>query len=233
MIGIIDANQAYIVRMKRKIILSVISIVCIVCAVFALGACNKKNKNVAKDNVSRQTDAFYCGESDAYAVSIEFGKRERTFIADGKATDVRAFCEISITPLKQNDAESLTFVVKGQDAELSGEVQTSNYGEFVAEIGLEFTPQSVVVTHGESASEIELCNVLEGALSANDVINIAKKEFADKISAEKDKPEREIYVKLISGDRTTYYYYVSFIGEGVDYWAMLVDIKTGEVVSKK
>ena len=63
----------------------------------------------------------------------------------------------------------------------------------------------------------------------------ARKEFADRIAAESadGKPSREIYVKLISGDRATYYYYVSFIGEGIDYWALLLDPATGNVVSKK
>ena len=83
--------------------------------------------------------------------------------------------------------------------------------------------------------EIDLSSVLEGALTADQVIDIAKQEFKDKIDAEyaQGKADREIYVKLITADRTTYYYYVSFIGDGVDYWAMLADVKTGEVISKK
>ena len=91
------------------------------------------------------------------------------------------------------------------------------------------------VTANGTTEEIQLADVLAGKLSSSDVVNIARKEFADRIAAESadGKPSREIYVKLISGDRETYYYYVSFIGEGVDYWAMLVDPATGDVVSKK
>ena len=47
------------------------------------------------------------------------------------------------------------------------------------------------------------------------------------------KAAREIYVKLITGDRETYYFYVSFIGEGTDYWAALINPADGTVVSEK
>ena len=74
----------------------------------------------------------------------------------------------------------------------------------------------------------------EGALSPEDVINIAKEEFKETLDKEATVgKEREIYVKIITGDRENYYYYVSFIGDGVDYLAMLVEPKTGKVVSKK
>ncbi len=179
------------------------------------------------------TQSYFAGESEDFAVSIETGRREKSFIADGKSTDVVDFAEIIITPLKRNDCEKISYVIKGQDATLNGEVATSNYGEFIGELKLDFTPVSITLTAGETESEIELCNVLEGALSANDIVNIAKNEFADRIANEGENFHREIYVKLISGDRMSYYYYVSFIGEGVDYWAMLVDIKSGEIVSRK
>ena len=80
-----------------------------------------------------------------------------------------------------------------------------------------------------------MSSVLDGAITADDVINIAKTEFKDKLDAEyaQGKPEREIYLKLITADRTSYYYYVSFIGDGVDYWAMLVEPKTGAIITQK
>ena len=69
--------------------LAVTLIAVLACAVSVLTACNlfKKDKQEC-DNVSRQTDAYFVGESAQFAVSIEKGKREKTFIADGKATDV-------------------------------------------------------------------------------------------------------------------------------------------------
>ena len=145
------------------------------------------------------------------------------------------FCEINIQPLKTNEYEKITYVLSGQDKTLSGELTGGTFGEFTASIALDFVPDKIVVTAGKEQSEIDLSSVLEGALTSQDVINIAKKEFKEKIDAEysEGKADREIYVKLITADRTNYYYYVSFIGDGTDYWAMLVDIKTGAIVSKK
>lgn len=221
--------------MKRKIALVGVAILVLLCTLACFVACNKTKKQEQSDNVSRRTDAYYAGESELFSVSVEKGRRERNFVADGTATDVIDFCEINIQPLKSNDYEKIAYVLSGEGSTLSGELTGGNFGEFTASITLDFVPNKVVVTAGENKSEIDLCSVLDGALTSSDVINIAKNELKDKIAAENSegKPDREIYVKLITADRTNYYYYVSFIGEGTDYWAMLVDIKSGTIVSRK
>lgn len=221
--------------MKRKIVLISVAILVLICAFACLASCNKDKNKEQSDNVSRLTEAYYAGESSSFAVSVEKGRREKNFIADGTATDVVDFCEINIQPLKTNEYEKITYVLSGQDKTLSGELTGGTFGEFTASIALDFVPDKIAVTAGKEQSEIDLSSVLEGALTSQDVINIAKKEFKEKIDAEysEGKADREIYVKLITADRTNYYYYVSFIGDGTDYWAMLVDIKTGAIVSKK
>lgn len=222
--------------MKRKIVLAITAILILICATCALVACNPRGAdNRPKDNVSRSTDAYFAGESKSFAVSIEKGRREKVFIADGKATDVEDFCQITVTPLVSNSYDGISFVITGGEETLSGEVTSSDFGEFTASIDLKFVPETITVTAGNDVSEIELANILEGALTSADAINIAKEAFKDKIEQEQadGKAEREIYVKLITGDRTSYYFYVSFIGDNVDYWAMLIDPKTGDIVSKR
>jgi len=216
--------------MKKKIYLVLTLILVLVCASVVLVACGSKQPGGAKDNISRRTDAYFAGESEQFAVSVEKGRREKTFIADGKATDVVDFCQITVIPLKSNDYKSINFVIKGDDSTLSGEITTSDFGEFFSLIELGFTPKTVTVTAGEETCEIELTDMLEGKLTSSDAVNIAKDAFKDKIAKEN---EEEIYVKLITGDRTNYYYYVSFIGDGVDYWAMLIDPSTGDIISKR
>ena len=221
--------------MKRKICLILVAILCLSLSFVVLCACNKKTSDEQKDNISRLTEQYYAGESDLFAVSIEKGRREKNFIADGVAKDVCEFTELIIVPLKTNDYTAVSYVISADDKTVSGEIKCSSSGEFVTSIALDFVPDKIAVTAGKEQSEIDLSSVLEGALTSQDVINIAKKEFKEKIDAEysEGKADREIYVKLITADRTNYYYYVSFIGDGTDYWAMLVDIKTGAIVSKK
>lgn len=207
----------------------------LICAVSILAACNFKPDKKECDNISRQTDAYFVGESSQFAVSVEVGRREKVFIADGKATDVVDFCQITVTPLTSNGYESIGFTLAGGESSLSGEIASADYGEYSAAVDMNFTPSSVTVTAGDDVSEIELANILDGALTSADAVNIAREAFKDRLlkESEEGKPEREIYVKLITGDRLNYYFYVSFIGDGVDYLAMLVDPKTGDIVSKR
>ncbi len=197
--------------------------------------CNKNKDEEKSDNICRITQSYYAGESDAFAVSIECGRREKNFIADGVASDVVDFVEICIQPLKSNDYQKIAYSVQDETHVLSGEVENGNYGDFRTSITLDFVPVKVVINVSDTQDEVFLSDILQDALSANDAINIAKKEFQTSIDEEyaQGKAEREIYVKLITADRTNYYYYVSFIGDGVDYWAVLEDIKTGEIISKK
>lgn len=200
-----------------------------------LVGCNKKADDVIPDNISRETLGYLAGENEDFAVTVESGRREKFFIADGKATDVESFTQITVTPLKSNEYQSIAYELKGGESALSGTLTPTAFQIFTASISLNFAPTSVTVTAGDTDCEIELSDVLEGALTSSDAINIAKEAFKDKIEKEasEGKPEREIYLKLISGDRMTYYYYVSFIGEGVDYWAMLIDPHNGKIITKK
>lgn len=221
--------------MKRKILVVCIALTVCILATVLFTACNKSDGDKTPSDVSRSVSALYTGESANYAVSVEKGMREDPFLADGKATDVAEFAEITVIPLSSNDFSEISYVLNAENTTLSGTLTSNNFGEFRQTLTLDFVPASVTVTANGNTEEIALADVLAGKLSSSDVVNIARKEFADRIAAESadGKPSREIYVKLISGDRETYYYYVSFIGEGVDYWAMLIDPATGDVVSKK
>lgn len=221
--------------MKRKCFLILTLILCIGTLLGVMCACNKTSDDTPSDNICRITEEFYAGESDAFYASIEKGRREATFIADGVARDVGDFVELTILPLKSNSYTTLGYTISDDVSTLSGEISVGKHGEFVASIALDFLPTKITVCVDEVEDEIELSSVLEGAISAEQAIEIAKNELQNAIDKEYDegKPEREVYLKLISADRTTYFYYVSFIGEGVDYWAMLINPQTGDIVSRK
>ncbi len=221
--------------MKRKSILIVFIVALIAILSLSFVACNKQPSAEPTDNISRETSEYYAGESETFAVTIECGRREKCFIADGKAVDVESFCELKILQLKVIECDTISYLIANESNTLSGSIAKDDNGEFCALITLDFAPTAITLTIGEDSHEIELSNVLNGALSASDIVNVAKTEFADRIQQEcgEGALNREIYVKLITGDRISYYYYVSFIGEGTDYWALLIDPKTGAVISRK
>lgn len=220
--------------MKKRIFVITTAICVLTALCFSLAACNR-NPDKDKTNVSRLTTAFYVGENDTFAVSVDVGKREKDFIADGVATNVEDFREITVLPLKTNNYESLSFSLLAEGKTLEGTLAVNSYGEYTATVALNFVPTSVEITFGTTTQHIELNNVLADALTPEDVINIAKTEFRALIDAESASGElkREIYVKVITGDRINYYYYVSFIGEGTDYWAMLIEPVSGNVISRR
>lgn len=219
-------------HMKKKTIFILAISLTIACSlVFA--ACDRGNVDEHSSDISRITSSYLAGESDLFAVSLECGRRERAFIADGKVTDVAPFAELKILPLKTADAEGLQFVLASDDATLSGSIDKGTSGEFKTSLDLTFTPAKITVTMGEQSSEIDLSSVLEGAITAEEAIDIARETFKDKLELEAaDGKSREVYLKLITGDRENYYYYVSFIGDGVNYLATLVSLD-GNIVSKR
>lgn len=76
--------------MKRKFVLS-ITLLVLLLSLICLCSCNKKPQANPSDNVSRETTQYYAGESENFAVTVEKGRRERVFIADGVVTDVIDF----------------------------------------------------------------------------------------------------------------------------------------------
>ncbi len=222
--------------MKRKLCV-VVSALLLAILALSLVACTK-DKDGANDKtncISRETTAFYAGASEQFAVSVEIGRREKSFVADGKSVDVVDFVQIEIVPLQKNEYEVINYVLSGEGATFAGQLSPSTNGEWTATVELAFAPTSIAIFAGEDECELQLANVLDGCLSSADVLNIAKTNFKERIDKElaEGKGEREIYIKLISGDRKTYYYYVSFIGEGVDYWAVLINPQSGDIVTQK
>lgn len=215
--------------MKKKLLILLVAVLTVT---LALTACNRK-ENVVADNVSRSVSSFYTGENENFVVTVEVGRRESDFIADGFATNVVDFAEITVLPLKTNDLTEIKYSIAGESSALSGVVKSNEFGEFTATVDLTFSPLSVTI--GESGEVVELSDVLGGKLTSQDVVNIANQEFKDRIDSERANGnyQREIYVKLITGDRENYYYYVSYIGAGVDYWALLVNVTDGTIVTKK
>ena len=220
--------------MKKKNI-AILMIILILSALAIFYACNKVEEPKKESNVSRPVTAFYAGENEDFAVSIEFLEKEKPFVADGVTGDVASTVQLVILPLKVHNADQFDFALKNATATYSGKVKGNQFGEYAVDLTIDFVPTSITVGEGETACHIDLVNVLDGKLTSQDVINIAESEFAERIAECKEKGEyhREIYVKLITGDREHYYYYVSYIGEGVDYWALLINPETGAVVSKK
>lgn len=223
--------------MKKKLALVLILMLSVCALVAALSACNKSKPEEPSD-ISRSVSSLLVGEDDDFAVSVESGIRETPFIADGKVGDVQEFCELTVLPLTVGEFDSVAYELYAAGegaATLSGTLTESSFGEYKTTLTLDFVPAGIRITAGDKSSDIPLADVISGKLSSADAIVIARDLFAERIAEEQaaGKPAREIYLKLITGDRASYYYYVSFIGEGSDYWGVLIEPESGAIISKR
>lgn len=221
--------------MKKKLMIFLLAIIVLSVSLVAFTACNKSEPENEKGNISRIVNSYFVGENENFFISLEIGEREKNFIADGVATDVKPFAEMIITPQKAIDNESVEFTITGENASVSGTAVTNKFGEYKIEVSaLDFEPISVTILIAETPEEISFSNVLQNKLTALDVVNIAEHEFEERILQEQaDGLSREVYIKLISGDNENYYYYVSYIGTGVDYWGLLISPDDGTIISKR
>ena len=96
--------------MKKKIALIVCIVLLVSCTAALLAACDNKTGAEASD-VSRSVSALYTGGGEDFVVSIEQGRREDPFIADGKVSEVKDFVELTVTPLSVNTYEEIAYVI--------------------------------------------------------------------------------------------------------------------------
>ena len=232
----------------KKIRLSILVLLTIFLCLSLVVACNGKSdapeKTGLEKRVSTYQDSVYVGENGEFGVSFVTGEAEKLIVIDGEVGECARFATLTVTPLSSElYNNTYSYILKGEAGEKTGELVKDVVGAaFSAEVpAAEEIGKVLSVTvkaDGILESEVELMSKLEGAMTWREALAVAEKAFAEEITAESDTGElsREIYVKLVnalSDADAPYYYYVSFIKSSSDYWAILLDPVTGEIISKK
>ena len=194
--------------------------------------------------VSTYHDAVYVGANEDFTVSFVTGEAEKLIVIDGKVGETAPFATLTVTPLSSGlFNNTYTYHLKGETGEKTGDLVKDVIGAaFSAEID---APEQIgkilsvsIVAEGVLESDVPLANVVEKSLSWREILSLAEKALESEITAESDTGElpREIYVKLVGAladADAPYYYYVSFMKSPSDYWALLLDPASGEIISKK
>ena len=205
---------------------------------------SESQKQGLEKKVSTYQDGVFVGANEEFGVSFVMGEKEKLIVIDGAVGEMVPFATLTVTPLASAlFNNTYTYRLVGEKGEKTGDLVKDVIGAtFSAEVaGVEEIGkiQSVfVLSEGIVESEVPLADKLEGALTWREILAVAEKELKEQILAESDTDnlQREIYVKLVnalSDSEAPYYYYVSFMKSPSDYWALLLDPVTGEVVSKK
>lgn len=227
----------------KKFILIFFSVV-IIAALSALAAgCSPDGSNVTADNISYIQTALYTGQSLNFTVSIAKGRSEQLFIADGKAGELKEFNTLTVTPLNIDLLNNTyTYRLVGANGELEGALAKDSFGaSYTAELS-DIASLGALVSIKIIAVSIEddICLVdrLADMLDAMEALKLARQSLEEQIVAETtdDRLDREIYIKFINDAKnptSPYYWYVAYIASPTDYWTVLIDPSTGEIVSKK
>jgi len=224
----------------KKVIIAIL----IITTLILIPACGKAPVDQGlKGNVSYLETHLYTGETVEFAVCLMRGKREDSFLTDGVVTNLSEFTTLKVTPLKKElFGLTYTYKITGANTELTGSLTKDMFGvsysaelQAIDSIG---TLASVTILSEGVENTVTLTNRLQDMLDWQAALGIAEKEFAESIASETDKEgfPREIHIKLVNNrhDRTSpYYWYVAFIASRTDYWAILINPSTGEIVSKK
>ncbi len=224
----------------KKVIIAIL----IITTLILIPACNKTPVDEGlKGNVSYLETHLYTGETSDFAVCLMRGKREDSFMTDGAVTNMSEFTTLKVTPLKTElFGRQYTYKITGATGELTGTLTKDMFGvSYSAEIqnidSIGAVASVTILSEGVEYT-VELTNRLQDMLDWEEALAIAETEFAESIAAEtgEDGFGREIHVKFVNNRRdrnSPYYWYVAFIASRTDYWALLIDPSTGEIVSKK
>lgn len=225
---------------KALVILSLTVILCVV-----LGGCLQQKSNLEKVNdlISLRQTMLLEGGNDDFRVSINQTMQEELFIADGKVGKMIEKTDLTVKP---NKAELLDktykYTIVGEKGTLEGEMVKDRLGVLFVDdiegIGNIGRVLQVKVKYDDQEVTIELADKMSQGIGSTEALEIAYETFKDKIdeALASDKGlGREVYIKMVSDKNggEDSYWYVSFIASTSDYWSVLVNAISGEVVSKR
>lgn len=169
--------------------------------------------------------------------------QEELFIADGKVGKMIEKTDLTVKP---NKAELLDktykYTIVGEKGTLEGELVKDRLGVLFVDdiegIGNIGRVLQVKVKYDDQEVTIELADKMSQGIGSTEALEIAYETFKDKIdeALASDKGlGREVYIKMVSDKNggEDSYWYVSFIASTSDYWSVLVNAISGEVVSKR
>jgi hypothetical protein len=225
--------------MKKLIV-----ILCLFILSFSLWGCSKEEeKDPVLNQVSFYHSNLYCGQNDKFSITIERGMREKEYIIDGKVGTMIEFSRLRVTPLNVDYFnKEYNYVIEGKSGKLNGTLEKDIFGttyfkdvEDIDSIGI---IHNITVKTSDFECKIALNDKITDMLNWQDVLKIAKENYSQAIMNELQEKNfnREIYIKFINDNKNVespYYWYVALIASKSDYWAMLIEPKSGTIITKK
>lgn len=189
-----------------------------------------------------QTVSLY-GQEGTFRICIRTGTAEKKPVADGVKGETANFATANLRVLEGSTAgKTYGYRFKLGDKDYTGEFVQDRFGTgFSADLGE--VPDlgmltAITIVDGESETTVPLENMMADLVITYDkALERAVEELKTDLDAEEQEGfVREIHVKFINDGHnpdSKYYWYVAFIREDAQFWAVLVDPETGDVVAKR
>lgn len=218
--------------------------ICLI-GVTALLACGSKEIfDNARLKISEIRNNLFVGKSENLIVSFTSGEREKEYRVDGKSTGNVAFGVITVIVLKDNKFEKTkNFVININGQDISGEFEINPYdNSLVYDIGYSVddnTLISVSVMLDELYETVALENVSSSWIIKNiDALELACSNLKSDLKKyiNDNNFDMEVYIKILfdyDNLENPYFWMVSFVGENLKDISIVLDINSGEVLSKK
>ena len=218
--------------------------ICLI-GVTALLACGSKEIfDNARLKISEIRNNLFVGKSENLIVSFTSGEREKEYRVDGTSTGNVAFGVITVIVLKDNKFEKTkNFVININGQDISGEFEINPYdNSLVYDIGYSVddnTLISVSVMLDELYETVALENVSSSWIIKNiDALELACSNLKNDLKKyiNDNGFNMEVYVKILfdyDNLENPYFWMVSFVGENLKDISIVLDINSGEVLSKK
>lgn len=222
---------------NKKTALIIISLF-IIFACFAVVGCDTNKEPITEEQkpISYTQTLFYTANNNEFRVKLIQGRGETLFVADGKQSGNEQFTTLTVTPLNKDQANNeLSYRIVGENGETSGTLAYERLQAFfsaspdIQSIG---KPLKIILQDKSREVEINLENLMEGKITADEAMQIAEDSLKDKLNA--DDKDREIYIRLINNSLdpdSNYYWYVAFIASPTDYYSALIDSSSGSILS--
>lgn len=221
-----------------------ISVLILLILFVSLFGCNQKKEiDPVKNQVSFYHSSLYCGQNESFSVTIESGKKEKDLIIDGRVGAMTDFTKIRVTPLNaDNFGKDYSYELIGKNGKLNGKLENdltvSAYIKDIENISSLGVITGITIKAADIDSKITLTDKINDMLKWQDVLDIAKENYSQAISNElqENNFNREIFIKFVNDNKNTespYYWYIAMIASKNDYWAMLIEPKSGTIITKK
>ena len=236
-----------VTKKTKNIIKFLCSLVLVVASISFVG-CKEQTKE-AVDNINNHIiesrNIIFAGSDDNFYATFCVGEREEPYGLDGVVNNkvpfgIVTFAKSDNKLLEEEDYE-FTIFINGE--EVKGRIEKSPYDNtYSADIGRSVDDNAEISLNveadGKSFSETLFNESKNFQISRERAIEIAgeglKNEIAEMLKVEDNSCEAMVKIlKDYSGETNRYFWYVGMVCSNGKTAGILIDVNTGEIISKK